>query len=265
MSYKYVKRGIYRVRVRWVCLNIKTTDNVIVPTICKLFRKSVRTSLHKKFGPRHLVNFTPGQLRLILPKIIPYLYIKQPHAQLCQQALNIKAGNNTPYSQCESKQWDEIFHKIKLLNIRGHNAHVDNYQRNHKFTWAWLAGLIDGDGSITITAWRLKDHIIQKPTIKISLTHLGAIEYLSGILGIRSIKSGKMSGNRRPCRAVRLMSGKIIDIAPKIIPHLKLKKKSAELAYEIALLRRNIPNGQYNHPNVARCKELIKQLRQLTN
>jgi hypothetical protein len=47
--------------------------------------------------------------------------------------------NNTPYTQ---KQKD-IYKQVKLLNL---NYNYDNGSRN--YTFSWLAGMIDGDGSI---------------------------------------------------------------------------------------------------------------------
>ena len=259
--YKQIaKRKYCRVLTRKSRIRISTTDNTIIPRVASILGITY-TGVDSY---RKLISIHSRQCRELLLKITTYLYLKQPQAIILLRAMTIKNGNNTPYSKDEADHWNELYHKIRLLNMRGKEAPIDDYQRNHKFSWPWLAGLIDGDGTVTNTKFGPQGCTL-KPVIKISLTNLKTIEYLSDKLNIKSLCSGGGKGNKRKTRAIRFMSNNIYNIAPKIIPFLTLKKERVELALEIVKLRREIPNGQYNHPNVQKVKELLQQINKLNN
>ena len=253
------KRNGYKVLVRKHRMRISTTDNIIVPYIAKILNRHFKgAKLYRKS-----ITMSSNECRELLLKLIPFLYLKQPQARILVQAMSIKSSKNTPYTKKESDKWNELYQKIRLLNLRGKDAPVDNNERQHKFSWPWLAGLIDGDGTITNAEFGPRNRPILKPVVKISLTNLKAIEYIGDKLGIKSLCSGGGKGNKRKTRVIRFMSNNIYNIMPKIIPYLTLKKERAELALKVVKLRREIPNGQYNHPNVKKAKEFIQQINEL--
>lgn len=261
LSRKRCKRGKYTVTVRIARMRIKTCDMVVVPRIAAWF--NVMVSKHAPINTLHsessTVTIAGRRLREFLPIIIPHLYIKQPQAKIALDALNIKAGKATPYSLAESIAWDELYNKMRELNSDGRQAPIDNQPRDHQFSWAWLAGLVDGDGSITVGRFGIGGRT-RKPVLKISLTHRPTIKYLASVLGRAELKSGGGVGNKRLTTSIRLMSNDLLRILPEIVPYLAIKGRHAELALQIARLRVTMPGGQWNHPNVAIARQLLDQL-----
>ena len=175
-------------------------------------------------------------LRFVLAEVMPYLYIKRKQAELCLQAMNI----NTTYYQYTKEQdelWNKLYNEIKQLNKVGIDALNGIEIYNHKFSWAWLAGLIDGDGSIYTSNFGKQTKIV----MKIALTHHVVIDYISTIVK-RKPKLDKVRGNRRVTKSIRLLSNSMLFVIPEIQLFLVLKHEVARLAYEIILLRQKVVN-----------------------
>jgi len=264
LSYARGKRGGHYCRIRTCRLRISTTDNIIIPKICDILRRHITESVsrNKNHSNRLSVNVIGGMLRQLLPDLIPHLYTKQPQAILTLAALDIKCGSNTPYSDSESQEWHLHYSRVNELNRRGKKAVDDNEPRSHIFSWPWLAGMVDGDGTI-INACFGKNKCTIKPVLKIALAHLLTIEYLKTQLNVGSLRGGGGKGNRRPIRTIRLMAEKQREILPKIIPYLRLKREQAEVALEIAIIRHSVPNGTRLHQGTARIKQLLNKLDEL--
>lgn len=251
LRYSKCKRKGYSIAVRVARMRIKMCDRLAVPRVARIIDRGYQNNEYAQS-----VCVIGGSLRRLLPQLIPYLYTKQPQAKLVLQALDIKAGEATTYLTEESLVWDSLFKKVAVLNKRGLAAEIDTYQRTHTFSWPWLAGFVDGDGTIMLG----KFGRIIKPILKISLAHLPTISYLAEKLGRGELSSGGGKGNKRSIRAIRLMSNDLLQVLPEIIPYLVVKKKHAELALEIVRLRAAVPNGQHNHPNILAAKELVNSL-----
>lgn len=237
---RYRKDGVRCYRIR-----IKMCDNIILPQIAKWIgcgyinkRTYSYISLSKIAGTD------------LLSKIYNYLYTKQPRADLFLKASSIK-NINTSYNDDEKYKWDKCFKDLKILNQRGFNAiYEDDYHRDHKFSWSWLAGLIDGDGSIYVGKWKIGERIIRKPVLQLSMTNHNTIDYISDVIKQKAVNTSEKRKTRRKAKTIRILPTKMIDILPNLIPYLLLKKELAEIALEICELRSEIPNGQYNHKNV---------------
>ena len=237
LTYAKAERKRRYCKIRRCYLKILTTDNIIIPKICEILK------CHHQPHPSKLsIRITGNQLRLLLPRLIPHLYTKQPQAKLVLAALNIKNGQNSFYSKTESQLWHSYYKKIRQLNAVGKKAINDIELREHIFSWPWLAGMTDGDGTIINGRFGLGGRAL-KPIYKISLAHLLTISYLGEQLGVGSLRAGGGKGNKRPVRSIRLMAEKQREILPKIIPYLQLKREQAEIALEIATLRHSLPPG----------------------
>lgn len=260
------KRGLYLCKIRKASLIIATTDNVIIPTICQLLNCSCGTYIYnkQKRSAIHQVRIGGSSLRLLLPVLIPHLYTKQPQAKLVLSALNIKSGINAFYSKDESQLWQSYYDRVRILNQVGKTAAKDTEQRNHVFSWPWLAGMTDGDGAIINSKFGIGGRLL-KPVFKISLAHMLTIKYLEEQLGTNSLKGGGGIGNRRPIKTIRLMAKKQLEILPSITPHLRLKKPQAQIALEIATLRQLLPIGTNNSNSDigVRIKRLLNRLDEL--
>lgn len=242
LYYKKKKINGYVVKSRSAKLTISTCDHIIIPEISRILNKKYFSEKRNKNKMKYVISLTGNQVRCLLSSLVKFLYIKQPHALLCLKALYIKNSKNEFYTEAESNTWENYRKELKILNERGKNATIDDKKRLHIFTWPWLAGLIDGDGSVTLSEFGPRHKPTIKPIIKISLAHLKTITYLCKKFNRTELKGGKTKGNRRLTKTIRFMSTDIYNLSPKIIPHLKLKKKLVELAYQIVSLRREVTN-----------------------
>jgi flagellar hook-basal body complex protein FliE len=180
--------------------------------------------------------------------------------------MNIKNSDNTTYTPEESQAWDNICAKIKALNARGPKAQEDNYTRHHEFTWPWLAGFIDGDGSIYVSIRTGPNRRPNKrPCISINITNLPTIKYMSQIFGVNTHLSNKPTNNKRRTYAINLLTNKINEFAPYLLDHMVLKKQNLIYAYEIAKLRLSLPNGVHSGPMIDKIQHYLNLLHNLNN
>ncbi|MCK5605455.1 hypothetical protein KAR91_26420 [Candidatus Pacearchaeota archaeon] len=259
------KKGRYKNKYERI-IRIASCDNTIIPEVSNLLSLKYTTLNRVTAAGNKIYHILLSDTKLIetiLSKIIPYIYIKQPHAKLLLKSLKIKKG--TYYTDKEIEEYDNIIRQVAQLNERGVGAYIDDQPRKHVFSYAWLAGLIDGDGCISIGKWKFKNkdggsRYVDKPYMKISLSHQNTIRYLSDKLHTGILKSGKQGQYRRSTRAVRLLSEKLYFILPKLIPHLRLKKRNAELAFEIIKIRKIASNGTLYGKKYKKEREKVKDL-----
>lgn len=230
MSYQTVRRHRYVTTVRKIRARIKTTDPVLIPYIASLLDHS-----YSKLNNVYEITFYGRDLVQLIINILPFLYVKRRHAEICLAAMKIKNGQNSPYTKQESEAWNNCMTELSKLNERGRSASTGYEVIDHHFHYAWLAGLIDGDGSISTARFNSNN---KKPFIKISLTNHNCIEYIANKLYL-SVGGCSGKGDRRPTRQVRLMSTAITEFAPKILPYLILKHAQTQLALKLVLLRKD--------------------------
>ena len=98
--------------------------------------------------------------------------------------------------------------------------------------WSWLAGFIDGEGSIGIrrNAYK-KQRFSYKPYFSLAQKNRNVIDFIqSKIGGLIAVDKGKPN-----CFYHHFFiynRDKLQDILPKLIPFLKIKNKQAELMLE---------------------------------
>lgn len=262
LKYNYRIDGKRRVMIRGYVIRIKMCDGIVVPIIAKWLDIN---HLVSKGNKTHSITFGKSRAVNLINFILPYLYTKQERANLFLKAANIKKTNES-YTEDETSMWAECFDKLRYLNGRGKisEGNDDYERRTHEFHWAWVAGIIDGDGSIMVNKWTISGRIIQKPVMQINMTNHQTIAYLAEMFSIRiRTIDDKRAGDRRQASSIRLMPQKLMEFLPKVIPYLVFKKKLAILALEICELRRDTPNGSHNHPNIELVKEKIKLFKEL--
>jgi len=252
MNYQKAKRGKYDVTIRRVRARIKTTDKIIVPYIASL--------LDAKYSGKsyYEITFYGNKLRFLIQGILPYLYVKRRQAKICLQAINIKDSDDfTPYTEDQKKEWDDLLLKLSDINKRGKEADIGERVSDHVFSLSWLAGLIDGDGTVTTGRFNSKN---KKPYIKISLTDHFCVEYLAKILSLK-VGSCRGVGNRRDTKQIRMMSRAILRWVPKLLPYIKFKHDRVSLALEIATIR----SSDYGNQIDSRIPELLGWITRLNN
>lgn len=118
-------------------------------------------------------------------------------------------------------------------------------------TWAYLAGLIDGEGTVTITHHRQhgREKFQYKPFVYVTNTDLPLIEFLQKTFGGSITKNNKKKSPRhKPCHAWRVMSLDGIRIVlENTMPYLVIKKERALLLLRFISLRQGaqVKGGHY--------------------
>lgn len=107
--------------------------------------------------------------------------------------------------------------------------------------FAWLAGFLDGEGTIGISrtngkAWK---HPYLRPTVQAPNTDRRAIDEMAriveGVTGKRPSVCVSNQGSERCKRAWRVKVStqwELLLLLPVLMPHLRLKKRQAELCLE---------------------------------
>lgn len=148
---------------------------------------------------------------------------------------------------------------------------MDNPQATHSFQLGYIAGIIDGEGTIGI-------HISDKygnykPVLKIFNTDLRLIEYVSSFMKLHDmphyvyISNPKRAKTRyRPCYAIVVMGYKRMNkVLNKIIPIVYAKRKQAEFLMEIIKSRLSVPMNYQNQMRKFTLYELnlVKKIKKL--
>lgn len=233
--------GLRRGKTNYVgYLRIATTDNDIIPNVCSITGHQSTTK--KPSGQAKLVantvKWVGGQCRTIIEAVLPYLYTKKEQALCVLEALSIRNGVSKPYTEAETERWYRLKSLLEQMNLTGLSRLYRSGPIDHRFSWSWLAGLIDGNGSVYLLRNKIGSRSVIKPVLTISSPHLATIDYLSNILDVSQTNSGNR-GNRSAHRKIRLTSNKIMEIAPLIISYLTLKKPKLVSAVAIIEARRS--------------------------
>jgi len=110
---------------------------------------------------------------------------------------------------------------------------------NEKFSYEYIAGFLDGDGSIVATLSKNPPHYnrIYRPRLKINFSqktyYISMLEALSKFL-----KSGKLRTNSKKQLSELVITDRndVLKILERILPHLVIKKDRAQIALEILKL-----------------------------
>lgn len=123
---------------------------------------------------------------------------------------------------------------------------------------AYLAGLIDGDGSISVMRRRKYfTAVVEVVTISIELKN-----YLSSLLTHSKVTpSPPRWENNKPTFKIQVAGLKTLPLIERLIPYLVLKKEKAKLvAKYIQLRKRESKNSPYSNE----CINLVAQMRRLS-
>jgi hypothetical protein len=123
---------------------------------------------------------------------------------------------------------------------------------------AYLAGLIDGDGTISIHS----DSGAHKPMVSIANTNREVLEWCKNLIGKGSISNKKTyKSHHTPSFNLRWEYDIALDVAKKCYPYLIIKKERAGcvLKWKSVVKR----NGKYTLKELCRKNELIEEIRKL--
>lgn len=92
---------------------------------------------------------------------------------------------------------------------------------------AWLAGLVDGDGCLTISRGRTQRGQGQ-PKFDISSRDVWLLEYIAALIGVGRPTSGGYNRGRKYWH-YQLCGGHLKELLPQILPYLVYKRPQAEV------------------------------------
>lgn len=104
---------------------------------------------------------------------------------------------------------------------------------------AYLAGIIDGEGCITVCCWRkTRQHVLR---LKIANTNLDLMMWLSDKLNHPYHPTTDNGTRRRACYEIAISGRRAIQILEEVYPYLVVKHKQAGLAMDFPLNYTGIP------------------------
>jgi hypothetical protein len=123
------------------------------------------------------------------------------------------------------------------------------------FEIGYIAGIIDGEGSIgayrSVSILNNKEYI--NVVVQVSNTDLAMMEWLSSILGGK-LYSFKCKGGRKQAYKWSRSGTNVIPVLELVLPHLKIKKRQAELALAFA---KTVDPSSYRVPERDNLKRII--------
>lgn len=199
---------------------------------------NVRRPQCQRWRPTTIWSLNQGDIKKLLPAVMDYLVIKRVQAELVVEFLRSNSGPGKTY-----KRWnagvlvenERTKDRLALLNSRGVlHKHDGRTPQHGDEAWPYFAGLVDGDGSFSLSqssGGRKKPHYHM--TLSVSMCHDGllAVREMLGGVGKARLR-GPRSVNKAPAWEWRIAGLQLLDILPKLTPHLILKQRQAALADE---------------------------------
>ena len=115
--------------------------------------------------------------------------------------------------------------------------------RSHKeeLGWAWLAGILDGEGSVRVKSDKLGH---QQLELRVSMTHKPTLDRIKEISGSGSvILTSPRPMTRKPLFLWHCQARQAAAVLRAVFPYLVTKKEQASLAIEFAQLVQLTPRG----------------------
>lgn len=137
---------------------------------------------------------------------------------------------------------------------------------------AYIAGLVDGEGCITILKTKSansENSFSYPPIVQIRMCDTGAIDYFAELIKVNrseaELYNSQKDANQRASYNVKAVAQKAMDLIADIYPFLKVKRKQAIVAYNHQLIRSKTnyqPRSEEQIKKEEFCKELINKLNQ---
>lgn len=245
-------------------------------------RKHVRKPYVAKDGGSRRTNYhwmiqrQPSCLPM-LEKIIPYLVLKKERAE---HLMKFVLENPFKRGSIRIDQKTLEFRESSYLKMRGFNDErivTRNLTRHHakkdndsEVFWSYMAGLMDTDGSFTITKRKSHTNMIS-PAYSV-LIQLGSVD----IKSINHILENFQGGKVRLIKGVNCKTGftykfvltnteNVTRFCKKIIPHLILKKRQAEILIDFCENKKEVKHCRGGIPELEiqfreKCREEIISL-----
>lgn len=139
---------------------------------------------------------------------------------------------------------------------------------------AYLAGLVDGEGCITILRTKSShcDSYSHPPIVQVRMCDVESIDYFATLIEVNrseaELYNSQKNANQRPSYTVKATAQKAMDLIADIYPYLHVKRKQAVVAYNHQLWRAKTNYQERGRAQLEReefCKKLINDLNQRVN
>ena len=103
-----------------------------------------------------------------------------------------------------------------------------------RLNWAWLAGLMDGEGSIQITCRSRQDRISPEFSLRlqINMTDPSTVRHVRSLTHCGSIRKRRVSAGRKEQFEWQAKQRQAAGILRRCLPYLVTKKREAEIALQ---------------------------------
>ena len=100
---------------------------------------------------------------------------------------------------------------------------------SNELLWSWAAGIVDGEGSISIFKVGKDSYSI---VLHVGMSHKETINRIRTIFGDGQVREDKQPKGRKTMYVLRLYGKRAVEIVTLLLPHLFTKKRQAELVIE---------------------------------
>ena len=139
---------------------------------------------------------------------------------------------------------------------------------------SYLAGLIDGEGCITILKTKSShcDSYSYPPIVQIRMCDEEVLKWFASLIGAKypspELYNSQKNNNQKPSFNVKATAQKAMNLIVDIYPFLRVKTKQAIIAYNHQLSRSKTNYQKRSHQQIEKeeyCKSLINSLNQKNN
>jgi DNA modification methylase len=136
---------------------------------------------------------------------------------------------------------------------------------------AYIAGLIDGEGCITIlrTKSSHSESYSYPPIVQVRMCDTESIDFFAQLMDVNrseaELYNSHKNANQRESYNVKVVSKKAMNLIADVYPFLKVKRKQAIVAYNHQLFRNKTNYQERTDEQIKReifCKELINKINQ---
>lgn len=241
---------------------------------------------HPKWKPSYALIWTNAAAARLLAAVAPHLRVKEGHATAllefvdhlsrCQRRRDTK-GRLLPLSRGEIRIREAFYKRLKRLNLRGRNSAYSKasgkrtpdspFERKGRISPAYLAGFIDGEGSLTIAKTHLRKQGTPeyRPRLALSSTFERILSQIRrGYGGLLYRYRNANVGWKDSCLLI-WTEGMLPAILSQVRPHLRIKQRQADIILDLIRHVRETPMNRKGkfwipHPkNVVDFRERLYQ------
>lgn len=212
--------------------------------------------MHKdKISRREIYRYKKegGSCLKALEKFAKFLVIKKDRADFLMDYIK-----NNPFVRGSKKlsedvisQREHAFQKMQLMQLNyvhkiGFSKKRAKKNTDNVYFWAYVAGLLDTDGSFCIAKHNRKDYVAYRPVISLSMNDIRGMNFIVENCTFGTFNVFKAANSRIDISHRWLISSndEVVNLLNKIIPYLKAKKANAELLLKFCSEKKSYNKGK---------------------